>query len=133
MSVSPWSSAGRLTQNAIWVDLKGKDAVPDTVHHAMVMVDPANHPGGWAELEPPAPTDNIHALDDVSGDGGTGKEAESEVGTTRRLTVDLPANGRLIIDVKKKKKKLFFTTTIICMLSTSGGENTGKNRGKNPN
>lgn len=95
--MSPWLSASRLTQNATWVDLKGKDAVPETVHHAMVMVDPASEPGGWAELKPQAPTDNLHALDDLGGGAGKSKEAESEVGTTgqahkysrRRLTIDL--------------------------------------------
>lgn len=78
--MSPWSRASSLTQNATWVDLKGKDAVPETVHHTMVTVDPATEPGGWAELKPQAPTDNLHALDDLGGGGGKSKEAESEVG-----------------------------------------------------
>ena len=30
----------RLCEKPTWVDLKGKDAVPDTVHHACVFVDP---------------------------------------------------------------------------------------------
>ena len=34
--------ADYLTVNATWVDLKGKEAVPDTVHHALVLVDPAS-------------------------------------------------------------------------------------------
>jgi hypothetical protein len=50
--------------------LAGKDAVPETVHHAMVMVDPASEEhAGWAKLEPPALTDNLHTLDNV-GTGG---------------------------------------------------------------
>eukprot|EP00929_Paragymnodinium_shiwhaense_P000883 TRINITY_DN101089_c0_g1_i1.p1 TRINITY_DN101089_c0_g1~~TRINITY_DN101089_c0_g1_i1.p1 ORF type:complete len:833 (-),score=257.16 TRINITY_DN101089_c0_g1_i1:120-2618(-) len=30
-----------ITTNAVWVDLKGKDAVPDTVHHVIFKLDPA--------------------------------------------------------------------------------------------
>eukprot|EP01061_Rhynchopus_euleeides_P046829 TRINITY_DN9079_c0_g1_i1.p1 TRINITY_DN9079_c0_g1~~TRINITY_DN9079_c0_g1_i1.p1 ORF type:complete len:805 (+),score=321.89 TRINITY_DN9079_c0_g1_i1:220-2634(+) len=32
--------AGQLCPNAVWVDLKGKDYVPETVHHAVVYADP---------------------------------------------------------------------------------------------
>ena len=32
--------AAALCQNPTWVDLKGVDSVPDTVHHVLVSVDP---------------------------------------------------------------------------------------------
>ena len=35
----------RLCEKPTWVDLKGKDAVPDTVHHACVFVDPDQDEG----------------------------------------------------------------------------------------
>ena len=49
-----------LTVNATWVDLKGKDAVPETVHHALVMVDPTKE--NPSSLEPKALTDRAHSL-----------------------------------------------------------------------
>lgn len=32
--------ANKITQNALWVDLKGRKAIPDTVDHCVVVVDP---------------------------------------------------------------------------------------------
>lgn len=52
--------ADSLTVNATWVDLKGKDAVPETVHHALVLVDPTTT--DVDALEPRAPTDRAHSL-----------------------------------------------------------------------
>ena len=52
--------AGFLTVNATWVDLKGKDAVPETVHHALVLVDPTTH--DVDALEPKVLTDRAHSL-----------------------------------------------------------------------
>ncbi len=33
--------AEQITRHATWVDLKGKDAVPETVDHAIIRIDPA--------------------------------------------------------------------------------------------
>jgi len=76
--------AGRLTQNATWVDLKGKDAVPETVHHAVVVVDPATEPGTWAALEPRVATDNMHALDDLNN-----KDTDTNTGTNTDVDTDV--------------------------------------------
>lgn len=52
----------RICENPIWVDLKGKDSVPEGVRHAYVLADPAEWTD-WATMQPPAPTDRCHALD----------------------------------------------------------------------
>ena len=108
------SLAGRLTQNATWVDLKGKDAVPETVHHAMVLVDPSNEHEGWGKLKPQAPTDNLHVLDNVGngggGKGGNGngstKEADSE--GVKRVK---PHVLRRLIDTHNMDQCLIFCRT----------------------
>lgn len=47
-----------------WVDLKGEDAVPETVHHVVVMVDPQNDKS-WHNLRRHILTDGVHAQDNV--------------------------------------------------------------------
>lgn len=42
--------------------LQGKDAVPDTVDHVLVRVDPKED-RTWLQSEPAVSTDNAHALD----------------------------------------------------------------------
>merc|ERR1711933_304954 len=49
-----------------WVDLKGKDFVPDTVHHSVIVVDPLEDKR-WAQRGVELPrTDGVHAKDDLS-------------------------------------------------------------------
>ena len=66
--------AARLCERPAWVDLRGKDSVPETVHHACVVVNPDERStfdrctfedASGATL-PPVPTDNAHAHDDVN-------------------------------------------------------------------
>lgn len=45
-----------------WVDLKGEDAVPDTVHHVVVTVDPRVDTS-WQTFSKRIPTDGVHASD----------------------------------------------------------------------
>jgi ATP-dependent RNA helicase DDX1 len=54
--------ANQVTVNATWVDLKGKDAVPDTVDHVVVLADPRND-RRWqtAKLPQGLRTDGVHA------------------------------------------------------------------------
>lgn len=47
-----------------WVDLKGEDAVPETVHHVVVNVDPQKDKS-WQSLHRHVPTDGVHANDGV--------------------------------------------------------------------
>lgn len=47
-----------------WVDLKGEDAVPETVHHVVVTVDPQKDKS-WHNLRKHIETDGIHNRDNV--------------------------------------------------------------------
>jgi len=54
--------AEKLMYFPTWVDLKGQDAVPDTVHHVAVPVDPRAD-RGWTAYSQPVNTDGVHAAD----------------------------------------------------------------------
>lgn len=56
--------ADRLMHFPTWVDLKGEDAVPDTVHHCVVIVDPQQDVS-WKNLRQHVQTDDVHAQDNV--------------------------------------------------------------------
>lgn len=56
--------ADRLMHFPTWVDLKGEDAVPDTVHHCVVMVDPQKDVS-WKNLRMHVQTDGVHNDDNV--------------------------------------------------------------------
>jgi ATP-dependent RNA helicase DDX1 len=69
--------AERITQHPTLVDLKGKEHVPETVHHVVVKVDPTVDLS-WAEGKGAAvPTDEVHAHD-KTGRGVETAEARSE-------------------------------------------------------
>lgn len=54
--------ADRLMHFPTWVDLKGEDAVPETVHHVVCMVDPQRDTA-WHNLRQHIRTDGVHARD----------------------------------------------------------------------
>lgn len=54
--------AERLMHFPTWVDLKGEDAVPETVHHVVCMVDPQEDKT-WQNLRQRIPTDGVHNQD----------------------------------------------------------------------
>ncbi|KAG8251426.1 ATP-dependent RNA helicase ddx1 [Homalodisca vitripennis] len=56
--------AERLMHFPTWVDLKGEDAVPETVHHVVVMVDPQKD-NSWHNLRKHVQTDGVHHSDNV--------------------------------------------------------------------
>jgi len=63
--------ATKLCVNPTWVDLKGRDAViPDSVHHACVRIDPANHDENenTSSLKEFVSTDGVHVFDSNSND-----------------------------------------------------------------
>ncbi|KAI9561095.1 hypothetical protein GHT06_012051 [Daphnia sinensis] len=57
--------ADRLMHFPTWIDLKGEDSVPDTVHHVVVTVDPRTDMS-WHNLPRRIPTDGVHANDRLS-------------------------------------------------------------------
>jgi len=48
-----------------WIDLKGQDSVPDTVHHVVLTVDPTQDQS-WKGLRERIQTDGIHARDNIN-------------------------------------------------------------------
>ncbi|KAL1117818.1 hypothetical protein AAG570_004133 [Ranatra chinensis] len=56
--------ASRLMHFPTWVDLKGEDAVPETVHHVVVKVDPQEDTS-WQNLRRRVQTDGVHAGDNI--------------------------------------------------------------------
>uniref|UniRef100_A0A146LC82 ATP-dependent RNA helicase n=2 Tax=Lygus hesperus TaxID=30085 RepID=A0A146LC82_LYGHE len=59
-----------------WVDLKGEDSVPETVHHVVVKVDPQEDVS-WERLTKHVQTDGVHSADGV-GPGKRSAETLSE-------------------------------------------------------
>lgn len=47
-----------------WVDLKGEDVVPETVHHVVVIVDPQKDKL-WQDLRRNIETDGVHSRDNI--------------------------------------------------------------------
>ncbi|CAL8141912.1 unnamed protein product [Orchesella dallaii] len=56
--------AEKLMHFPTWVDLKGEDAVPETVHHVVVPVDPRKDQS-WQNLRRKLMTDGVHFQDNV--------------------------------------------------------------------
>lgn len=50
----------QVCQNPTWVDLKGTDTVPSTVHHVVVRVNPAKDQHYLVAAPHPAVTDGMH-------------------------------------------------------------------------
>lgn len=56
--------AEKLLHFPTWIDLKGEDAVPETVHHVVCVVDPQKDTR-WHSLRRHVQTDGVHAKDNV--------------------------------------------------------------------
>lgn len=92
-----------------WVDLKGRDSVPDNVDHAVVEVDPLAD-RSWSDAS--VPTDHVHDADADAVAGGVSPEALSE-GTKRLKLVYL----RRIIDafgMAERQAVIFARTQVDC-------------------
>ncbi|KAM7445988.1 ATP-dependent RNA helicase ddx1 [Porites harrisoni] len=68
--------ADRIMHFPTWVDLKGQDAVPETVHHVVCHVDPSIDTS-WQKVKNKVKTDGIHAKDNIKS-GGQSPESLSE-------------------------------------------------------
>ncbi len=54
--------AEQIMHFATWVDLKGQDTVPDTIHHCVCVIDPKEDTE-WRALKKHVQTDAVHATD----------------------------------------------------------------------
>ncbi|XP_052229582.1 ATP-dependent RNA helicase DDX1-like isoform X2 [Dreissena polymorpha] len=68
--------AERLMYFPTWIDLKGQDSVPETVHHCVVIVDPLKDTT-WKGLRQHVETDGVHYEDKIQ-PHGTSQETYSE-------------------------------------------------------
>lgn len=57
--------ATRLMNFPTWVDLKGEDVVPETVHHVVIPVD-SQKDKSWTSLKNPISTDGVHNRDNTT-------------------------------------------------------------------
>ncbi|PNW85486.1 hypothetical protein CHLRE_03g188750v5 [Chlamydomonas reinhardtii] len=117
--------AGRICINPILVDLKGRDAVPETVDHVLVRVDPRED-RSWLQSNPEVFTDSCHALDRVGPNAAASPECLSE--GVKRLKQRLLQR---IIDTMKMEQCLIFCRTnhdcdqLERFLNTLGGAGGG--------
>jgi len=63
-SVEVKKLADKIMHFPTWVDLKGQDAVPETVHHVVCRVDPRAD-NSWQKLKNIVKTDRIHDRDNI--------------------------------------------------------------------
>lgn len=97
--------ASQICQDPILVDLKGKDAVPETVDHVVVVVDPQEDKT-WLQSEPRVWTDNAHLFDPEPGPSSKTQEAWSEA--VKRLK---PRLLQRLIDALDMQQALIFCRT----------------------
>lgn len=62
--------ADKIMHFPTWVDLKGQDSVPETVHHVVCRVDPRMDTS-WQKVRSKIKTDGIHAKDNIRSGGQT--------------------------------------------------------------
>ena len=116
-----------MCENPTWVDLKGKDATPETVHHAMVMIDDDESVDVDA-LSPRAVTDNVHAFDDVKNDPAARR--------SQRTKLRKPHALKAIVDKYNMDQCLIFCRTnfdcynLETFLNTIGGDGGRKHAGR---
>ncbi|KAG0720084.1 ATP-dependent RNA helicase Ddx1 [Chionoecetes opilio] len=96
--------AERLMHFPTWVDLKGEDAVPETVHHVVVTIDPRTD-NSWTQLRRHVQTDGVHAKDGVR-PGNNTPETLSEA--VKMLKGELCVKA---IDTHNMDKALIFCRT----------------------
>jgi len=98
------AAAGVLCQNPTLVDLKGHNAVPETVDHVVVVVDPEED-RSWLQSNPEVYTDRCHVHDET-GPNVRSRECLSEA--VKRLK---PRLVQRIIDTHKMDQALIFCRT----------------------
>lgn len=116
--------ADKLMHFPSWLDLKGQDSVPETVHHVVVKVDPKSDPL-WKSLKDYIKTDEVHAKDRLN----TGIETPEMLSEAVKLLKG-EYTIRAIKQLKMDKAIIFCRTKIDCdnmesYLNKAGG---GKNK-----
>ncbi|XP_071785586.1 ATP-dependent RNA helicase DDX1-like [Asterias amurensis] len=116
--------AEKLMHFPTWVDLKGQDSVPETVHHVVVKVDPIND-ASWQRKGPKVQTDGVHKRDNIQY-GSQNSETLSE--GVKILKIDYLLKA--IAEHKMDRGILFCRTKVDCdnaeryLASMGGGPNS---------
>eukprot|EP00494_Astrolonche_serrata_P033549 UN33818 len=97
--------ADTMCKHPTWVDLKGRDYVPDTVNHSIVMIDPSMD-ASWTKRVDGLKTDGVHLKDNVNPRGKMSKETISE--GIKRLKLLLLKD---VIDAFQMEMALIFCRT----------------------
>eukprot|EP00117_Sycon_ciliatum_P026385 scpid39786/ scgid5952/ ATP-dependent RNA helicase DDX1; DEAD box protein 1 len=96
--------AERVMHFPTWVDLKGQDSVPETVHHSYCFIDPEKD-SSWHSLKRSVTTDGVHQRDNTRA-GMVTKEAMSEA--VKRLKGEYLVRA---IDVHRMDQAIIFCRT----------------------
>ncbi|KAL6067962.1 ATP-dependent RNA helicase ddx1 [Balamuthia mandrillaris] len=102
--------ADQICKFPIWVDLKGKESVPETVHHAVVIADPStNHE--WMHARTQIKTDEIHNRDRLSHPSKWDPKALSDVTYSQAVKLMKAQLLVHILDAYKMDQALIFVRT----------------------
>jgi ATP-dependent RNA helicase DDX1 len=121
--------ASQICENPVVVDLKGKDAVPDTVDHVIIKIDPVED-RTWLQSEPLVETDGIHSIDPPLEPTSVSPEAMSEA--VKRLKPRFLV--RLLDSLSAEQALVFCRTNHDCdtlerfLNRMSGSSSTAKSR-----
>ncbi|KAM9960427.1 hypothetical protein ACTFIW_009567 [Dictyostelium discoideum] len=117
----------QITKNPTWVDLKGRDFIPDLITHAYVKADPTKFESLWRNSENPLRirTDGVHASDVQQ--FGKLKEPEQKSEAIKLLKAQLLL--KCIQSFKMDQAIIFARTRLDCdhihqFLKDAGGGNT---------
>ncbi|EGC33733.1 hypothetical protein DICPUDRAFT_154178 [Dictyostelium purpureum] len=117
----------QITKNPTWVDLKGKDFIPDLITHAYIKADPSKYETLWRDSENPLRirTDGVHAMDVTK--FGKLKEPEQKSEAIKLLKAQLLL--KCIQSFKMDQAIIFARTRVDCdcihnFLKEAGGEST---------
>ena len=97
--------ASRICQDPVFVDLKGREHVPDTVDHLVLHIDPRED-RTWLQSEPNVITDGVHTLQPPLSPTSKGAEAWSEA--IKRLK---PRLLQRLVDALNMEQALIFCRT----------------------
>lgn len=118
--------AERLMHFPTWIDLKGQDSVPETVHHVVLMVDPTRDQS-WKSQSRSIVTDTVHARDRINHSIETPEVLSEAVKLLKGEYV-----VRAIQKLKMDKAMLFCRTKVDCdnlenhLNKIGGGRNNNK-------
>jgi len=104
--------SAKLCSEPMWVDLKGKEYVPDTVHHSIFVVDPLEDRQWMIEnnITQQIVTDGVHHQDQIQWNGGRGQML-TDLTKSEAIKTLKPIILKKIIDAFQMDQCLIFCRT----------------------